>query len=284
MSTSAELIRTRSKKHRIRPWIQAFFFVLVLLTSINHFLIESGRSLLFLPSASLHAICPFGGVVSLYQFFTVGTFVQKIHESAFVLMAAAFVLAVLFGPVICGWVCPLGTFQEWISKFGRRLFGKRFNTYVPERIDHILRFLRYGVLIWVIYLTAVTGKLVFQDVDPYYALFNFWSGEVAVGALVILGVTALLALFVERPWCKYACPYGALLGVSNLFRIFKIRRHASTCIDCKHCDYVCPMNIKVSGASAVLDHQCISCMECTSELACPVSSTVDFSVKGGAGK
>ncbi|MBI4926647.1 MAG: 4Fe-4S binding protein, partial [Anaerolineae bacterium] len=141
----------------------------------------------------------------------------------------------------------------------------------------VLRFSRYGVLAWVLYMTAVTGKLVFSDVDPYYALFNFWTSEVALGGLVVLGLTLAASLFVERPWCKYACPYGAVLGITNLFRVFGIRREASTCKLDGACDITCPMNIPVSSQSVVRDHQCISCLECTSEARCPVAGTVVFS-------
>jgi polyferredoxin len=88
------------------------------------------------------------------------------------------------------------------------------------------------------------------------------------------------SLFVERPFCKYACPYGALLGLTNFFRVFGIKRNKETCIDCKACDKACPMNINVSGAGTVRNHQCISCLECTSEAACPVKDTVEL----GAGK
>ena len=116
----------------------------------------------------------------------------------------------------------------------------------------------------------------FADIDPYFALFNFWSGEVTLTAIIILVVVLGLSLFVERPFCKYACPYGAVLGVFNLFRIFKIKRQTSTCIDCKRCDRDCPMNIVVSEGGVVRDHQCISCMKCTSEQACPVENTVAF--------
>jgi len=89
-------------------------------------------------------------------------------------------------------------------------------------------------------------------------------------------VVLVLSLIVERPFCKYACPYGAVLGVFNLFRIFKIRRRRSTCIDCKACDRSCPMNIPVSTSGAVRDHQCISCLKCTSEQVCPVENTVEL--------
>ena len=129
-------------------------------------------------------------------------------------------------------------------------------------------------------ITAYSGKLIFADIDPYFALFNFWSSEVAVGGLVVLGLTLGLSLLVERPWCKYACPYGAVLGLFNLVRIFKIRRVESTCISCGACSRDCPMNIPVMSQHKVRDHQCITCMECTSEASCPESETVVLSVGG----
>jgi polyferredoxin len=101
---------------------------------------------------------------------------------------------------------------------------------------------------------------------------------VAVSAFIILGLTLILSLFVERPWCKYACPYGAVLGLTNLFRVFQIRRVAATCRNDGACDIKCPMNIPVSEKKVIRDHQCITCMECTSEAVCPVKETVILSV------
>ncbi|WP_322508539.1 4Fe-4S binding protein [Anaerolinea sp.] len=269
----------------IRRVVQFFFFALIALIAVNHTLAETGQSIPFLSSASLHALCPFGGVETLYTYLTTGSFVQKIHESSFVLMIISLLTALLFGPVFCGWVCPLGTVQEWFASIGRKLFKRRrYNHFIPAKIDRWLRFLRYGVLIWVLYMTATTGKLIFADVDPYFALFNFWSSEVAVGGLIVLGATLLASLFVERPWCKYACPYGAVLGLTNLVRIFSIRRTASTCRMDGACDITCPMNINVSAKSVVRDHQCISCLECTSEAHCPVAGTVTFSTARIPGK
>ncbi len=261
----------------LRKVAQMFFFGFIALIAVNHSLAENGGGIPFLSTASLHALCPFGGVVTIYQYATAGTFVQKIHESAFILMFLGFLLAILFGPVFCGWVCPLGTVQEWVSQLGKKLFRRKFNNFVPAKLDNLLRYLRYGVLAWVLYMTAATGTLIFAEYDPYFALFNFWSGEVAVTGLVILGLTLGLSLFVERPWCKYACPYGAVLGISNLFRVFSVRRVEATCKADGACNIVCPMNIAVDTKTTVRDHQCISCLECTSEAICPVAKTVVFS-------
>jgi polyferredoxin len=269
------------KTIKIRAYIQTFFFLLIAAIAVNHGLEESGQGIPFLSVASLHALCPFGGVVTLYQTITMGTFVQKIHESALVMLYAVIALSVLFGPVFCGWVCPLGTIQEWVGKLGKRMFKKRYNRFMPIFIDSKLRYIRYLVLALVVYVTAKSGVLLFVNVDPYYALFNFWTGEVALPALVILALTIVGALFVERPWCKYACPFGAFLGIFNLFRIFKIKREASTCIDCGACGRACPMNIRVDEKKTVRDHQCISCMICTSEGVCPIPETVEFKTGGG---
>ena len=74
------------KKINLRLIIQIFFFVLIAVIATNHALEERGMAISFLSSASLHAVCPFGGVVSIYQYVTAGTYVKKIHESALILM------------------------------------------------------------------------------------------------------------------------------------------------------------------------------------------------------
>jgi polyferredoxin len=267
-----------------RLLVQILFFVLIAAIATNHGLASRGVSIPVLSTASLHAVCPFGGVVTLYQLVTDGTFVKKVHAATIVLMAIVFLLAVLFGPVFCGWICPFGSVQEWIGKLGKRIFGRTHNRIVPKRLDAILRYIRYLVLAWVVYMTARSGVLVFEAWDPYWALFNFWTGEVAIGGYIVLGLTLALSLLVERPFCKYACPYGALLGLSNFVRLFRIVRAPATCTSCRACDRACPMNIPVSHTDgAVRNHQCISCLECTSEKACPVPRTVTHAA-GRAGE
>jgi Polyferredoxin len=258
----------------VRVIVQVSIFIIVFLISISKWLSEKGTSIPILSDASLHAVCPFGGVATIYEFVTAGTFIQKIHSSSFILMILGLITAVLFGAIFCGYICPFGSFQEWIGKLGRKLVPKKYNRIVPTKVDRILRYLRYLVLVMVLYQTAVSAKLVFQSVDPYYALFNFFTNEVAISAYIMLGVIIVLSLFIERPWCKYLCPYGALLGLFNYIRIFKIRRDKNTCIGCKKCDKECPMNIEISGKEVIRDSRCISCHQCLSEVTCPVKDTV----------
>ena len=267
---------SKKKKSNARLYLQVFFFVLIAIISINHSLAEQGGGIPVISSASLHALCPFGGVVTIYEYFVSGRFVKKIHESSWILMWITFALTLVLGPVFCGWVCPFGSFQEWIGKIGKKIFKKRYNRYIPYGLDYWLRYLRYIVLVWVVYMTAISGKIIFADYDPYFALFSFWTGEVAISGFVILFAVIIATLFVERPFCKYACPLGATLGIFNLFRIFTIKRNTVSCIDCGACDRACPMNIKVATSGIVRNHQCITCMQCTSEQVCPVEDTVEL--------
>ncbi len=266
----------RKNKLKVIRIVQVFFFLLIGLIAANHALAEQGIIVPFLSSASLHALCPFGGVTSIYQYLTTGAFVRRIQASSFVIMWLVFLLALPFGALFCGWICPLGSFQEWIAGFGRKIFGERYNRMIPVRIDKPLRLLRYGVLAWVLLMTISTSRLVFADVCPYDALFNSWTGNAATGGLVLLSAIILMSLAVERPFCKYACPYGALLGFFNRFRFVRLTRNPETCINCQQCDLACPMNLTISNQEVVRQHQCIGCMKCTSHAACPVEDTVNF--------
>lgn len=269
---------------KVRLFSQIFFFVLVGLIAYNHYLSEIGKTLPFIGSASLHAFCPYGGVETFVALILNGVYVPKIHESSLIIMGIIIFLSILFGPVVCSYMCPLGSVQEWLGKIGRKIFGPKYNNFLPKKLDKALRYLRYVVLIITIYLTTESLKLVFLEVDPYYALFNFWSSEATIGGIIVLVIILLSSLFIERAWCKYACPFGALVGITNLFSVFKIKRNKTTCISCDKCNESCPMNIEVSELEVVKDHQCIRCGECTSDNECPVDSTVELRImdfKGG---
>jgi polyferredoxin len=265
-----------------RTVIQIIIFALIFCITTAKGMAEKNMAVPFLPEASLHAICPFGGVETIYRFLTEGLFIQKVHSASLILMVLSLITAVLFGTIFCGYLCPFGSFQEWAGKLGRKLFGRKYNHVIPEKADRVLKYLRYPVLILVLYHTAVSAKLVFQSVDPYYALFNFFTDEVAVSAYIVLGVITLMSLVIERPWCRYFCPYGALLGLFNPIRIFKLRRNRKTCTGCRQCDRVCPMNIRVSEKEVIGAMSCITCHRCLSEEACPSADTVIIAAgKGG---
>jgi polyferredoxin len=183
----------------------------------------------------------------------------------------------LIGAAFCGWLCPLGSVQDWIGRLGKKILGKRFNR-VPYILDQILGYLRYVVLALVVIGTTRMINLVFASVDPYYALFHFWTGEALPSAIAVLAVVLVSSLFVERPWCRWLCPFGALQGILQLVSPWKIRRNPEICINCNKCARACPMRIKVSEKMTVLDTRCNRCGECLA--ACPVEGGLEHSLPG----
>ncbi len=270
--------RKKSKSYWLRTIIQVFFLTLIALISYNRYRITNGLASLPVSASTIHSLCPFGGVVTLYHYFTEGIFIRQIHQSSLTLLWLVLLLTLFFGPVFCGWICPIGSIQEFIGKIGKKLFPKKYNRFIPSKIDVWFRYIRYLVLILIVVLTAQQLRLVFQDYCPYFSIFNIWASGIAFSSLILLGFILIGSLFVERPWCKYLCPLGALLGIFNLFRIIKLRRNTETCINCTKCNNVCPMNIPVSTKKVIRDHQCISCLLCTDEGACPVSGSLNFSL------
>lgn len=260
----------------MRVTVQTLVLGFVFLMGVNNFLDGKFK---FFPSVSTHNTCPFGGVETLYTYIATGEFLSKLHSSVLILMGIVFIITLTFGAVFCGLICPFGTIQEWIGKLGKKIFPKKFNGFIPEKLDSVLRYVRYVFLFFILYKTAVVGKLIFETNDPYYAVMNFFNGEVVGLAFVFLGISLILSLFVERPFCKYLCPYGAMIGPISLLAPFKVRRRKSTCIGCKRCDQICPMNIKVSEKETVIGHHCISCYKCLSSETCPVENTVVVGTK-----
>lgn len=262
------------KSKHIRIAVQVIFFVLLGAITVNHVLAETGRELTFIPLVSLHAVCPFGAVETFASLVTGAGLIRQLHASVMVLGAVVLILTVFLGPVFCSHICPLGSIQEWFGKIGRKIFKKKYNKLIPKKVHHILKYLRYVVLILIVWQTYQSLSLVFVNVDPYYALYHFWTGDATIAAIIVLAVTLLLSLVVERPWCKYACPYGGLLGLISKISLFKIKRSETTCVACGKCDDVCPMLIDISAKKKVSDTLCNRCMKCTSsEGGCPVDST-----------
>jgi Pyruvate/2-oxoacid:ferredoxin oxidoreductase delta subunit len=238
--------------------------------------ISIGKYLSWSNTANLHSICPFGGVVNLYTFFSSGNYVAKLHQATFILLIALIAGLILTGKSFCGWICPLGSVQEWLGKVGRKLFPRIYDK-LPHKLSYVLGFAKYLILIWVVYQTALTAKLFFEPWGPYWNLFNIWTSEIAISGYVVTGLTLFFSLFVERPFCRFACPLGAINGLTNSFSLLNIKREEKTCIHCDRCDKVCPMKIVVSKQTTVDNIECIRCLRCTE--ICPVNATTGSTLK-----
>ncbi len=85
-------------------------------------------------------------------------------------------------------------------------------------------------------------------------------------------VLAALSVVIQNFWCRYLCPYGALLGALSWLSPLKVTRNSSTCIDCRLCTRACPANINVHKAGRVWSDECTGCYSCIE--ACPVKDTL----------
>jgi polyferredoxin len=166
----------------------------------------------------------------------------------------------LVGVLFCGWICPLGTLQDWAYKLGRKLKLPLFR--MPYKAQRYLQLSRYILYFMLTFGVAFT---VLQGTKNLSALMK--GKEIALASLIVLIIFVLAGLFFNRPFCNYICTGGARRGLWSVIRIIGIRRDTSRCINCKLCSKSCPMNIDVANTDFVRHPNCIGCMSCLS--ACP---------------
>jgi polyferredoxin len=233
---------------------------------------------------TIDALCPFGGFESLLKFVASGVVIKKLEAGTMVLSVGIVALGIVLSRFFCGWFCAFGALQGIFGWIGKKLFGKKKRPLVPAKLDKYLRWIKYPVLVVIIYLSWKTGELVIRPYDPWAAyghlsagLAAVW-GEFAIG-LILLVVSLLLSVVYDRAFCKYVCPLGAVNAILGRIPLFRIKRVASTCISCHKCDKVCPMNVDVSKPDAVNDPECIGCMECVTS--CPTKTNSLQTTLGG---
>ncbi len=259
-----------------RRLVQLAFAGFIVYVTVVHMLAGESASGV---TSSPEAFCPFGGLETLYRYLTSGgTFLSHTHLSNLVLAAAVLITALLLRSAFCGWICPLGFIQDMLHSLSKGI-QKRSRTLrngmrslsrsgrpLWTLLDKYLRFMKYGVLVWAITGASLYGVMVFRDFDPWSALINIAEWTFTPG-LAVLGITLVSSLFVERPWCRYACPLGAASGLLGKFSPVYLKREAEACKVCKICTNACPMGLEVHKTLTVTNVDCIGCLECVG--ACP---------------
>lgn len=257
------------KKHILFRNIVLFtFLILFTFFSLKHFVFGPGES------ASVDALCPFGGFETLYSLISTGYFLPRIMMSSLILAIAVLVTVIIFRRSFCGWICPFGTAQELLGKITKKKYT------VPQKVDKYGRFLKYLILAWIIIGTAWFGTLVFRGYDPFMTFFHFGKGilwdyspdELKAHALgfSITILVLLASIFIERFWCKYFCPLGAITAILSKIGLTKIKRNADRCNDCGICNRECPVEINIKDTDFVKSAECINCSICVEK--CPKQS------------
>jgi polyferredoxin len=269
----------------LRRLVQLSFALFILYVMVIHGLAGEG-STNTIPSPE--AYCPFGGLETFYKYvISGGKFVSHTHLSNLVLAAAVLVTALLLRSAFCGWICPLGFIQDTLNgikiRLQKRFVGLRKAYRLLEEagkpvwkfLDKYLRFVKYGVLTWAVSGAAVYGVMVFRDYDPWSALINIAEWTYTPG-MVVLGLTLVSSFFVARPWCRYACPLGAVSGILGKLSPIYLKREASSCKSCKICTKACPMGLQVHTVDTITSLDCVSCLECVGQ--CPRQGAMEIRV------
>ncbi len=210
---------------------------------------------------------------------------NTIHPAATIILIAIIAASVVMKKAFCSWMCPIGTLSESLWMLGQQLFKK--NITVWKWLDYPLRSLKYLLLFFFTYSIATMSvyDLNMFINSPYNKVADIkmylFFAEITPFALWTIIILMLASVVVKNFWCRFLCPYGALLGIAGLFSPFRITRVKETCIDCELCTKVCPSNIKVhqigqarlnSAVGQVWSDECTSCMRCVEE--CPVKETL----------
>jgi polyferredoxin len=214
---------------------------------------------------------PIGALVSLRYWVTSGIF-HDIHPAAPVLLLTFVGMSLLAKKSFCSWLCPVGTLSEDAWKFGRRLFGKNYRMW--KWVDIPLRGVKYLLLLFFLKIilfdmpSAVLGAFLNA---PYWAvsdvkMLHFFTRFSTTTLFVVLFLTGL-SLFYRNFWCRYLCPYGALLGLFSVLSPMKIRRDMDRCNGCRKCSQACPAGLPVHSRIAVRSPECTGCLTCAGECA-----------------
>ncbi|MFW6122429.1 MAG: 4Fe-4S binding protein [Petrotogales bacterium] len=187
-------------------------------------------------------------------------------------------VGVITGRAVCGWACPIGFLQRITGKVPRKLKNKypSLKKIGQLRIEPPLRYVKYFVFIGLVVITPILIGFMFTDVCPVGYLVGtipisilnpggFTPNEFFYIALVVFILFIVLIFIIERGWCRYFCPVGAMLAPFNKISIYSIYVNKDECIHCNLCANACPMSIDVPNMNR--DPECILCGKCIE--ACP---------------
>jgi Fe-S-cluster-containing hydrogenase component 2 len=226
-------------------------------------------------AAPIDSYCPFGAIESIPSLLAGEGLLRRVGTSNLVLMGAVGLVTLGLGASFCGWLCPFGAVQDWIGSLGKRLLGRQFE--VPASAHRYLKHLRWIVLALIVWMSYRYLDLWFAEYDPYRAFFHL-TVESGLALALIVG-TVVGSLMVNRFWCVYACPLGAVVGLIGKIGLVKVRRQSS-CIDCGLCAAACPMRVPVDQVGAVSDQHCTMCTECVQVCPKPGALVISTGAKG----
>jgi polyferredoxin len=233
--------------------------------------------------ASVDAFLPIGGLMAFKYFLFTGI-IEPVHPAGFIMFVAILGVSLIMKKGFCGWICPIGTLSQYAWMAGEKIFGKNFR--IGKFTDMSLRSIKYillGLFVMLIGIAMAPNMMLLFMITDYYKvvdvrMMKFFTDMSSLTMWILIALVALSVLY-KNFWCRYLCPYGALLGLLSRFSPFKIRRNDEKCIHCHACTKHCPTLIDVENNKAVKSEECFGCLTCVSR--CPAEGALDLSLRGG---
>jgi polyferredoxin len=229
--------------------------------------------------AGVEGWLPITGLMNLKYWLATGR-LPVTHPAAMFLLISFLAIAFLFRKAFCSWLCPVGTLSEYLWRAGQQIF--RRTLHLPRWLDLPLRSLKYlllGFFVWAV--SNMSAEAIEQFMrTPYGAIadvrmLNFFR-DLGQTAAIVLGILVLASVLVQNFWCRYLCPYGALLGLTSLLSPFRIRRSKGACIDCAKCAKACPSALPVDKLISIKSAECTGCLECIA--VCPAEGALQIAL------
>ena len=228
---------------------------------------------------AVEAFLPLGALVSLKRFVLTGEY-DTIHPAGFTIFLAALFLGLFLRKGFCGWICPVGLASNLAERTGKKL---HILLTPPAWLNLPLLSLKYlllGTFCWLI-----LWSMTLQDLTAFHSsaynliadakMLHFFLHPKPLAASIMLILIAA-SFVIKNPWCRYFCPYGALLGLLAFFSPLQVRRDQSLCINCKKCETICPGSIQITARQTIRNAECIGCLECLS--VCPQQECLQLSL------
>jgi polyferredoxin len=220
----------------------------------------------------VEAFLPIDAMLGLRHLLNTGV-VDAVHPAGLAIFIGICLMSLVVAKSFCSHICPVGLLSELLGRLGLRLTGRTLTP--PKWLDIPLRglkFLLIGFFVWAIWFAmdprgveAFLGSPYAKVVDAKMWLF---FAEPSRLTIAVLGILVVGSIFVRDLWCRYLCPYGALVGVLGRFAPLKVTRDPELCTDCRSCTKACPARLEVHTMQRVASIECSSCQDCV--VACPV--------------
>ncbi len=220
-------------------WTAIDIFLLVLLMSIVAWAVIKRRtrkpiiwvsiiSVAYFGFFRSGCVCSIGSIQNVSLALVDNTYVLPLSVLLFFILPVLF--AFLFGRVFCAGVCPFGALQELVNVKNYRL---------SKAVTTVLSMIPWLYLIFAILYAVTRSSFIICRFDPFIGIFRLGGdiGLITFGALLLV-----VSIFIGRPFCRFLCPYGALLSLFSRVSIWKVELTQKPCINCELCHNACPVD------------------------------------------